>query len=122
MGAPGIARLGNVLVRVALVFGVDVQRTDQPLFPEVALGLELTLQFRQANVDDSDWDSPIQRRGGATDDDASMYRRRPQLGGGGWPFSTGPAAGFCARRMAGGSGNPGADPVEWRRRGPLRFS
>ena len=85
MGAPGIARLGNVLVRVALVFGVDVQRTNQPLFPEVALGLELAVQFREANVGDSDWDSPVQRRGGATDDGASMYRR-PQFGGGGWPF------------------------------------
>ena len=121
MGAPGIARLGNVLVRVALVFGVDVQRTNQPLFPEVALGLEQAVQFREANVGDSDWDSPIQRRGGATDDGASMYRRRPHLGAAVGLFSTGPAAGFCARRMAGGPGNPSVNPAV-RRPEPQRFS
>ena len=55
MCAVSTARLGNVLVRIALVFGIYVQRSNQPFFPEVTLRFKETVQFDESNVGDSDW-------------------------------------------------------------------
>ena len=110
VGAVHVPRPGNVLVRIPLVFRIHVQRPHQPLFPKVALRLKPAMQFRQADVGDSDWGlSRFQRRGARW---SLMHRGRLQVEAASVPaIVTGSTTRSWARRVSISPGHPGVELV-----------